>query len=467
MRSAAHEFSLQYALPLHTLACLFLMTAVLTANAAESEQKRWIQGSWVNLRAAPSGKAEVVGQLTANTEISLLADQGQWCEIATTTPTLRGFMVCRLLGAQPLALAEVGEENVNGLAPTRNPKYSPPRAFWLAPSVTRLLAAGSYFWETMLSAQQKRSEAFTYDEGPNNITVFDERHPPKIVRYPVPEFEAMKDLMKNGVIAAPENRPKTIKWKELVKNLAESNVGLIHLSGYWLEEGSLDLLRHGSLGPIKSSLFKHATDLASRPATVEQLGAQFGIGERLRILSGPKWVHFRHDDPRVNGYWDIGSFEVSLEQPVFEYVIGRQGLASARSGAPKQKEDIEADYNCEEGIQFPQHDTTPMAGYPTVKDPLTWIYTPKALAYKKVVIKRYVKRISTPANGKPAPMQSQIGMVVMHEIDIDGDGVADLAVWEGMPAVVFESNGVAVIFVFANIAGEWHLIEATAYTECS
>lgn len=433
---------------------LFLSLALqLPGYALANENARWVHGSWVNLRAAPTTKAEVIDRLVVNTPIKLQSTQGDWCEITTNDKPLRGFLGCKFLGEKPLTLADLGADEY---------RVNAPRAFWLAPSARRLMAAGTHFRDTLLTERQREREEFRYE----NNEPFDLSKPPGFVRYPVPEFDAMKDLMKKGVIAAQENRPGSMKWAEIIQQLPKDNTGYIHSQGFYLYDYQLSLARFATPKPVGPSLFKRTTDLATSGATIENLSAQFGIIERLRILGGPKWVHSRHNNPGVAGYWDMGSFELTLDKPVFEYVIGRQGLAAAaRWDKATEKHAIDADEGCSEGMNLAMRATDPVPGYPNVKDPLVWIFTPELLPYKKVSIKRSAKRLPPLTSGKPDWQEHSLELIVIHEIDLDGDGIADLLVWEGM-APHFGSE-VATRMVLANIAGEWHLIEAYSYSECT
>lgn len=425
----------------------------LPGHALATENSRWVHGSWVNLRTAPSTKAEVIDRLVINTEITLQSTQGDWCEITINGKPLRGFLGCKFLGEKPLTLADLGPDEYRANAP---------RAFWLAPSARRLMAAGIHFRDTLLTERQRQREEFHFE----NNEPFDIDKPPGIVRYPVPEFDAMKDLMRKGVIAAQENRPGSMKWTELIQQLPNDSNGSFQSQGLYLYGYQVSLARFATPKPVGPSLFKRTTDLATRSAAIENLSAQFGIIERLRILGGPKWVHQRHNDPGVAGFWDMGSFELTLDKPVFEYVIGRQGLAAAvRWNNATEKHAIDADEGCSEGINLAMRATTPVPGYPKVKDPLVWIFTPEPLPYKKVSIKRSARRLPPPATDKPDWQEHSLELIVIHEIDLDNDGIADLSVWEGMSPRFGSEVGTRI--VLANIAGEWHLIEADSYSECT
>jgi len=398
-----------------------------------------------------------MARLTANTQVNLLSQQGEWCEIASKSPETRGFMACSMLGNQPLSLSDVGTPPP-GAKP--DPRYSPTRAFWMAPSVVRLQAAGDFFWSTMLNDTQRKKEEPSSDSGSQDQ--------PKPVRFPIAEFDAMKDLMRSGVVAAPERRPAIIRWADLKHAATDGRRDSIIVSGRQIEGGTLAMMHLGRLDPVKPSLFKRTEELAPRSASVEQISAQFGIRERMRVLGGPKWVHSRHNYPRVIGNWDIGSFEINLEKPVIEYVVGRKGLASAMEWAASEKHDVEAESNCAGGFGLRQRGKRPLPDYPSVKDPLVWFYVPKALPYRKVAIKTYARRLD-PQTGNSSGGEGGLTLLVMHEVDLDGDGIADLMAWEGMGQPGEPNSGDAALLRvdFANIAGEWHLLDIDSYEECT
>jgi hypothetical protein len=319
----------------------------ITATSAHSADQRWIHGSWVNLRSGPSADARIVTQLTINTPVTVHTKQGEWCEISVATPTARGYVVCKLIGGKPLSLADLGQPRLPGGRP--NPDFSPERAFWIAPSVSRLLQAGDFYWRTMLNQNQRAREV---------IDVYREqgKKQEKPHRFPIAEFDAMKERMQKGVVAPPDSRP-TMPREEFVE-------------------------REG-LRPVKPSLFKRVTDLAPASSSVEQLSAQFEILEQARVLSGPDWVHHRHDTPRVLGHWDIGSLQLTLQKPLVEYVVGRQGLAAALQWKAEEIQDYKAEHYCTRGFSLAQRAKVRLPGYPEVKDPLVWFFVPQALPNKK------------------------------------------------------------------------------------
>lgn len=420
-----------------------LPLAVMTAQGAE---QRWVHGSWVNLRTGPSAEANVVSQLTTNTPVAVHTRQGEWCEISAQAPKVRGYVACRLIGDKRLTLADLGQPKLPDGAP--NPDFNPARAFWVAPSVTRLIQAGDFFWATMLSKSQQESETIDIDREP----ALQQKAQLKPHRFPIPEFEAMKARVQQGIVAPPSSKPPM-------------------LAGHSLAPETLQLMKMGKLDSVKPSLFKHASEIASASSSVEQLSAQFEITEQVRILDGPQWAHHRHDTPRVFGHWDIGSLKLSLQKPVAEYVVGRQGLAAALQWKAEETQDYKAEYSCTSGFSLAQRAKTRLPDYPQVKDPLVWFFVPKALPYKKVAIKTLARQFEPMTEGKKFG-QPTYSLLVMHEIDLDGDSIPDLSAWEvmGQPSLYEQpdqSDLVVLRITFANIAGEWRLLDMDSYGECT
>lgn len=439
-----------------------LSLAAMTAQAADQQ---WVHGSWVNLRSGPSADAKVVSQLSTNTPVTVDVRQGEWCEISARTPNVRGYVACRLLGEKLLTLADLGQPKLPDGAP--NPDFNPARAFWIAPSVAHLIQAGDFFWATMLSKSQKENEAIDVYRDP----AAGQKAQLKPHRFPIPEFEAMKARVQQGIVAPPSSRPAVVPWSTLKQAEPQPGRDQVMIAGHWLAPETLQLMKAGKLDSVKPSLFKHGSEIAPASASVEQLSAQFEILEQVRILGGAEWAHHRHDTPRVFGHWDIGSLRLSLQKPVVEYVVGRQGLAAALQWKAEETQDYKAEDYCTSGFSLAQRAKTRLPDYPRVKDPLVWFFAPKPLPYKKVAIKTMARQFEPDTEGKKfgRPMYS---LLVMHEIDLDGDGVPDLSAWEvmGQPSLYEQpdqSDLVLLRITFANIAGEWHLLDMDSYGECT
>ncbi len=449
-----------------SISALLLLLLITTVLAASSNAPLWVHGSWVNVRATPSPDGAIVTRFTANTPVTLFSQQGDWCGVLSSPPSVRGYIACNLLGTKPLSLEEIGKEWLTG--DKRNPAYSATQAFWVAPSAVRLIEAGQFFTRTMLSEKQKKAEDPFGTEGEQpSKSPFDWEHRPQPVRFPIAEFDAMKALLQNGIVAASELQQQFVRWADLKKAATTPEGGASFLSGQWVDPEALGLIAQLNIPNVRPSLFKRDLDLASSSASVEHLSAQFAIPERLRVLGGPEWMWPRHNMPRVEGAWDIGSIELSLDRPVVEYLIGRQGSVTAFEWVATDRINIGAEYGCAEGfgLVWSEREKVHVFGDPHVKDPLLWIYLPKPLPYKKVRINTY----SALLNKSALHTQDLYERLVTHEVELDGDGVADLLVWEAKSLEIAEVDRdkylpVELRMFFANIGGEWCLLNTDRFT---
>jgi hypothetical protein len=185
------------------------------ATPHQGFKPRWIHGSLVNVRAEPVATAAVLTQLKVNTPVQATsaAVEGGFCELVLDDGQ-RGFTSCQLLGDRLLTMPEVGHRYLPD-GRTLNPNYSPQRAFWMEPSLDRLVEAGRYFESKFLTAEEQSRE---------NQSNGNQRNKPAPHRSAIPEFEAMKAVMRNGITATfPEQEParlnmlskKLVTWEEL------------------------------------------------------------------------------------------------------------------------------------------------------------------------------------------------------------------------------------------------------------
>jgi hypothetical protein len=443
---------------LYLLFPVYLLVFALLSPAVHAEAM-WVHGSWVNVRETADAKSTVIGHVTTNTSVNRLERQGKMCEIAWGEEMARqGFVACGLLGKKPLTLVEVTTESL-GYDPQkqesiRNPKYSPPRAFWIAPSARTLLAAGEYFEQTLLSAKQYQLESELDKFGEKFV-----KWPPPIVRYPVPEFEAMKALLAGGIVVGKDLDPPL---------LSQRQIGQLGVKGQNDEYERVERL----LPEIHPSFFKENDHILPGSADIERVSAHFGIVERGQVLKGPRWV-FDHYTPRhLEGAWDIGRYELTLDKPVFEHVIGDDGLVGIYEWRqPALSTYVEGYYNKEvfaydlnlcghwdevgvtERFVNERQGKIPLPGYPDVKDALLWFQSPVALPLQKARVSRRTAQDTDRNSGN---------IISIHEIDLDHDGVADFVRWEEMKN---EYTGWRVVFV--NINGEWYPFERDDYEVCT
>jgi hypothetical protein len=441
----------------------------------------WVWGSWVNVRESTDAQSTVIDHVTTNTKVDAETREGGMCEIEWDTAEAKkhGFVACRLLGGRPLTLEETTNEGVLGglydretLAKTLrfNPQYSPPRAFWISPSMRALLNAGKYFERTLLSSKQNEQEH----------GLFEGTEPPLIVRYPVPEFKAMKALLENGIVAGSSEDPPLlscmqVQGKEVFATFEEWLQRLYSDSFDAMDYCYLPENRILALPEIRSSFFKDKNILPG-DARIEQISAHFGITERLRVTGGPYWALSHYESTRLIGAWDIGFYDLTLAQPVFEHVISSDGQLGVYEWTPKvsyhdryimqpfstepgpgnlagkEKAGIYYYSECKEGSMgfANQRRASKHVAASPVKDALLWFQSPVVFPLQKAKV----------ATKKPHED------ITIHEIDLDHDGIADFVHWyfEDKKAYHYSNKYRAV---FINIDGVWYPFERDYYEVCT
>lgn len=432
---------------------------------AGTDTTRWIHGSWVNVRAAQAADSAVIDHLSTNTQVVLRAENGKACEISWGRDG-HGFVPCKFLGDRRLMLTEVTTEN--------GPQYSPARAFWIAPSMDALFWAGAHFTKALLSEAQYKLESGT-GEGDHFSDAA-----PRLLRYPVPEFEAMKTVLANGIVASADRDPPLLTCQQMqAAKKAQVTATTPNTTGYlyWsypdsaqfphlfpmvsdCRVGELPALR---LPNVRPSLFKSSKELLPGSADSERISAHFGIVERGRTVGAPKWER-DYDVMRYTGAWDIGNYELKLDKPIVEHAIGRTGLVGAYQWTPQQRQTPFGTSNCAEGLHNRRMGKQVLPGYPSIKDALLWFQAPAALPFKTATIKSRVERV--PQTGDE---QIRIQRVTIYEIDLNGDGIADFVQWD-----IWGTGDISEISpllkrreVFVNINGVWYPFDADYDGECT
>jgi hypothetical protein len=439
-----------------SLFCLLPSTQLL----ASENSIRWVHGSWVNVRQAADPRRNIIEHVTTNTEVKLIASTGSVCEISWGG-NRNGFVPCRLIGDKPLTLADTSRPLLKYSDNTPNPHYSPPRTFWLAPSAAALIATGTHFWNILLPTKQRKLERCSDENDVEISGCLQSKTPPKLVRYPVPEFEAMKKLLENGIIASPDMSPPLLSCRQ-VQQAEIRQLNLPNLSDWQWHAPHRDNHPHAfsvvhdcivpeapqlKLPAPRPSFFKDDKHILPGNASLERISAHFGIVERGRVSKPPKWTT-DNNDPRYTGAWDIGHFDLRLDKPIVEQVIGVEGTIGAYSWTPRETLAPNGEYaDCIEN-QGPRKGKTLLSGYSTVKDALLRFQAPAALGSRKATITQHIEIPTVPL---PADPNQFTGNVVVDEIDLDGDDAADFVKWN------FVKHQWHIIFV--NLNGQWYPFE--------
>ncbi|WP_426165381.1 hypothetical protein [Pseudoduganella sp. R-34] len=400
-------------------ACATAVTlAFSSAQALAEPVSNWIGGSYVNVREAANRNAPVLDHLVINTPVALLAQLDEFCEISWGAQK-KGYVACKLLRAKPTSLAEVVGQ-------------SAARTFWIEPTFEHLVGAAANFEAEMLPEKHKaREEQFLASGSWEN--------PPALSRYAIPELEAMKSMLAQGVIAPRGLWRPAPAW--------ENYPGLAGLDplNQWL-------YRQIKLVAVKPSYFKSLNDVASPKATPETLSAQFSIRWKLKVDSASDWVGDSNSGPMRNGVWDIGKVTQRLEKPVYALVISDKGdAASLPSDAAF--EDIA---NGDQAVCAGTHHILPLDS-----GQLPVLRTLLPLDIRKARITAKAQLLSPPKTGDGEPIYRR---ATATYIDLDRDGVNDIAVWDAINTQFGAGDGPEgseyhAKFIFINVGGAWHLLE--------
>jgi hypothetical protein len=475
------------------MACRFLSTVappapVSLAGAAGAGQ-RWVTGSGVNLRSLPSLQAAVIEKLGLNTMVRdvEVMPGSVFCRVRTETSN--GYTACQYLALTPMVLERVSEPHL--FQGGRNVSYDPVRSFWLAPSWSTFTAYGRWLKD---ESQQNTSRS-----GP--VLPDGAQASPRL---PNAEFDRMKAHLAKGIYGKPFTQ--RMSWDEIKRmalsvgvpvgsagaadELPMARVSIVLSPALKLWDGEfgerslasrfrfLGFIAALDLPAVRPSHFKSAAEVAGPGDKVEDLSGRFNIIHTYRTKGralGP-------EIGTVDGLWDVGQVAVALTQPLVRTTVYRTGrLHSISTHATDNRivwgesEPPTMCYGYIDGFSHGQADwpNWRSGAQPFKPSPesmrlhpmgsLLSITTRNALpvAQAKPVITTH--KLNRDATGFAAGTW-------MH-FDLDGDGVSDLAVWEGVGrgAGHLEDEPLKVDdphhrLFFVNIAGQWQLLGADTFS---
>lgn len=401
-----------------SLFCLSPVSAQQAAHGIALAKQRYVQGSWVNLRESAQSSARIVVQVPANTVLQQLTERDGWCSVlyagdARLGPPLpepvQAHIACNLLADQPLTLAQAGKDAA--------------RAFWVAPSPNRMRAYGNAL---------PRPPAL-------QLPALIKSHTPEMpVQYPTrAEWEAAKKLMRAGVALRPEqeiDRGRPVNPLDDLKLATRPEYDNI--------PAVAPLATKPTLPAIAPSYFRSHTSVALLHETdADGLAAVAGARISVTPTGGPFGSFNRHMGPEIEyviGFWDVGAANQGFAPALTVYAITHQGLVGARALSQRYWDISNADHYCGghypgKGFDDPRdEETTPVRGYAKLSDTaevLVRLVVPGKLPpdAAKVTTRRYATSWMMPAE-PPIRMKPQrkSTAVLVHEIDVDRDGVADI-----------------------------------------
>ena len=413
-------------------AACFSLFGLMAAETHAQTGPHFIHGSWVNVREAADSSSRITTQLVTNTQVNIVARQGSWCQINDATGK-SGFVGCGLVGTSALTLAQTAKE--------------PARAFWIAPSPNRLAAYG----RSLVAPAHLR-----FDVLKNTLKAGDE------VRYPaVAEFEAAKKVMKAGVLLDPALE---------ISRGAPVDMA-VEMRAYRIKPT-----------PIQVSFFRtHSSVALVSEADADGLAAVAGSKVSLQPLGLPTaWVS-RHNGPEiegVGGFWDVGSAVLGFAPPLVIYSVAANGLVGASAvrklpfdtggeghycGAQYLSKSLPAAENLQRGEKFENFEHNLVRGYPVLKqgiEVLTSFAVRQTFLRPRVGIKtqsQAVERLPKyEGEVDAAALKVLKPQVILREIDLDGDGVAEVMQLETPVRLGEVSAGVVLHRSwYVNINGQW------------
>ncbi|MDK2126390.1 SH3 domain-containing protein [Parachitinimonas caeni] len=413
---------------------------------------RFIAGSWVNLREAPSDSAKVLGQWVINTPVTLLSEQGRFCEVSAEGR--QGFIACRLLSEHKTRLEEVDAHLADG---TDNPKADPTKAFWLDPTVERLFDAGEWFWGKMLSPKQQAKERpLQYGSEQDKADVSAGKYrdkPTPLVRFAIPEFEAMKDLLKKGRVFPVKAEGAPVPFETFMAQQAEAD----KRRQPW--EVSYPSVNYKLAILAGKSVFAGERDLAPPSFSVQQCSGWFSLPARIKSVTAPRYLnaYWLEVDARYSGGWDVGSVKFGLDASVHEYRIWPDGTVTRHRFEPQDEITRGVERAC---VDLPRYGESLAGKEPEYdskgKVPLLWFVSPKLFEFSKKaqITRRKIKQES--------------GYVEVFDVDLNQDRIPDLSLWRQVAVTVIVGDVDAVQkTLFANVSGRWWWLDTRTLTECT
>jgi hypothetical protein len=397
----------------------------------------WVQTSWEEVREGAAADSPVKDHWTTNTHLTVIQRVSGQCEAQSDTG-IRGFVRCAALGESPLKLSDIDDESR---------RDGDPRAFWISPSFGAFSRFGQRLANEALTGAQKRRETVSHEP----------------IRFPVSEFEAMKRVLTQGILPS---------FDEAVSRLSVSDIkngNWQHLS--WHDDGWKSRIKQARLPSITPSLFTKQADLLTlSDAIPDGIAAMMDQPSTGAFVGTPAWMD-GHYDSGIEGIWDIHQINVTYPKPGLVQAIARDGSITAIeiSGDVVESEITFSDGCDTEGyIPIPKGRILP--GYTAFDDYLAAFYVAKPLpAHKAQVTTHALSVASVDDHVGQHPYDfalPQYHDALMHDLDLNGDGVVDMAVLEIHHSQQLDTGSASEFFYFANISGHWWLVGWQDYSEC-
>jgi SH3-like domain-containing protein len=273
------------------VACKYLSAQRISRRKAGEDgidaAQRWVSGSGVTLREAPTREANIIARLGVSSIVKFLREEPKsgYCEVQTSSGSI-GFTACRYLADTPLVLA-----NINGtgmVQDTQSPGYDPERLFRLDPSWAALYQYAMHLkkrhpdippqgpWPKDDALERMKVHLALGLNGPK---------PKPYTDWSELKLKAAEDIVRNrdSWLAEGKNVPEKIAKPNLqTRQIAHELQGELGLWGHISTEGDgpasiIRLVSALDFNKIQPSLFRSEAELATPSTLAEAASGRFGI----------------------------------------------------------------------------------------------------------------------------------------------------------------------------------------------
>ncbi len=483
------------------VACRYLSAdRVARAKAGEAgvaAEQRWVSGNGVTLREAPRMDAAVVGRMSLNTIVKLVRAEasGGYCEIQPANGP-SGYTACRYLAQTPVVLDAI-RSGPYGDQPG-SAGYDPQRAFDLQPGWNVLEGYANFLrsrhpelgvqgpWPRDELLERMKAHLALGIQGPRPLAYVDWAELKRKAAMDLDLSGEAHRLQTQNKAVSKELQQRDVRTQQIAGEL-QSAIGIwgpLH-DAVSYEGGParlVQLVRALEFPVVGPSLFKKESDVAPPSATAEAASGRFGIVFRQLVTPRPK-PKADADNQSGAGLYDMLSRTQALVRPVRRVQIMRDGRMRSETTVLRSTETLWRDVDEPEcsgwvpGFAFGD------------ADPGIWRYfgTDATAANQN-----QARKENPNSNGslyalytnldvsRPAAVHSEVAMKMNREAtgfmqgvslyyDLDGDGIADLAVWEGQGKGPGHMDGVTTTddrwyrLALVNINGAWKVLGSDVF----
>lgn len=453
-------------------------------------EQRWVTGNGITLREAARSDAPVLARLSLNSIVKLVREVpgGGYCEVKPVNGPA-GFAACRYLAPTPVVLARLRGIGLDGQTNTAD--YDPVRLFDLHPGWGALTeyaeflarrgagASGQKVWPRDEALERMKAHLALGIHGPRPKPYADwATLKRKAQQYIDTDLEWRRlTALKQG--ATPEATRREALMAQLAADL-DSDIGL---SGPLHDRISADggplrtaqLVHALELPTVQPSLFRSEAELAPPGVDAEQASGRFGIVFRQLVRPRPAQSA---PDASGAGLYDMLGRTQALVRSVQRVQLFADGRLTMAPSVLRSSETLWHEVDEPEcagwvpGFAFGAADRTIWRyfGNEAAENEKTATNPPGSLYafYTTIEMPRGPAKV---ALTEVALNRNATGFVqgTHRHFDLDGDGIADLSVWEGQGKGPGHLDGMTLTddrwfrLVLVNIGGAWKVLGSDTF----